>query len=474
MSIIKGKTNIVAGFGGTKRNLGEVFFSQSNLATDNSGALPGWTGEYYENGKTLFPDLYNFVKADSTRHVTKEQYDNAIAIYGECPKYIINFPVETKITSYKYNFSNATGVDYLSNWDFYYEENQQTISITDKTFYFKQALVDIDDHKQDKRVQAFADPALTKPVIAHKHQTVATALYNVLLSFLSPTGNNVLFLYLGLYAKDSEVLSSNPRFYWAIPPSYVYLPLDYAYEETQASIITNEETGALRLPKYANYIKMANSTEGITQKGAGLPNITGSIDPHVDMNRNWSGALEVNKTAPTNPSGTSGNGNGSHVMFDASKSNAIYGAADTVQPAHTTLYPWISAYTSAIPASVAQAAQFTNALSGKANTDLSNVLANIDYVVDRKVPTESDPSWYEVWKSGKVRQGGTKTTSGELGTQYTFLKPFANAAYTFIATPFYTFDRTLVITEKTATTFKVAYSSSSSGSYDWIAEGQGV
>lgn len=90
MSIIKGKTNIVAGFGGTKRCIGEVYFSQSSLATDNPGALPGWTGEYYENGKTLFPDLYNFVKAHSELQVTKAQYDSAIATYGECPKYVVD------------------------------------------------------------------------------------------------------------------------------------------------------------------------------------------------------------------------------------------------------------------------------------------------------------------------------------------------------------------------------------------------
>lgn len=486
MSIIKGKTNVVAGFGGTKRPLGEVYFSQSSLATDNPGALPGWTGEYYENGKTLFPDLYNFVKAHSELQVTKAQYDSAIATYGECPKYIINFPVETKITSYKYNFSNATGVDYLSNWDFYYEENQQTISITDKTFYFKQALVDIDDPKQDKRVQAFADPALTKPVIAHKHQTVATALYNVLLSFLSPMGNNDLFLYLGWYDKDSEVLSSNPRFYWAIPPSYVYLPLDYAYEETQASIITNEETGALCLPKYANYIKMANSTEGITQKGAGLPtvkaiaNTAASTSVPFSKLPNYAKAVQNSAGYTLMTGGSiSTNTSFSYVENDASLNSSIYGASNTVQPAHTTLYPWISAYTSTIPASVAQAAEFTNALTGKANIDLSNVLANIDYVVESKVPTASDPSWYRKYKSGWLEQGGEfypTTTSPAL----TFLKPFTDTNYSFSVVPSlkgsistgpiwseFNFDN------KTTTGVQL-YTSNITIRISWRAEGQGV
>lgn len=45
-------------------------------------------------------------------------------------------------------------------------------------------------------------------------------------------------------------------------------------------------------------------------------------------------------------------------------------------------------------------------LNGKANTDLSNVIANIDYVVESKFPTAEDPSWYRVYKSGWVEQGG--------------------------------------------------------------------
>ena len=203
--------------------IGQLVWSQSSLAKDNPGCLPAWTGEYYTNASTLYPDFYAWVKSHPELCKTKAEYDAAIATYGECPYYV-----------------------------------------------------------------------------------------------------------------------------------------------------ADEVSGSLRLPKLANYIKMANSTEGITQKGAGLPNITGSVEPFVDMNRNWSGAFSVNKTAPFNPAGTNGNGNGSHVMFDASKSNAIYGAADTVQPAHTTLYPWVCAFNAAVPASTAQAAEFTAALAGKANADLSN------------------------------------------------------------------------------------------------------
>lgn len=211
--------------------IGQLVWSQSSLAKDNPGCLPAWTGEYYTNASTLYPDFYAWVKSHPELCKTKAEYDAAIATYGECPYYV-----------------------------------------------------------------------------------------------------------------------------------------------------ADEVSGSLRLPKLANYIKMANSTEGITQKGAGLPNITGSIDPYVDMNRNWSGAFSVNKTAPFNPAGTNGNGNGSHVMFDASKSNAIYGASDTVQPAHTTLYPWVCAFNAAVPASTAQAAEFTGALASKANIDLANTTPATSFI----------------------------------------------------------------------------------------------
>lgn len=56
-------------------------------------------------------------------------------------------------------------------------------------------------------------------------------------------------------------------------------------------------------------------------------------------------------------------------------------------------------------------------------------LENIDYVVEYKNPTDSDPTWYRKWKSGKLEQGGVfPATVGNI----TFLKPFANTNYTVI------------------------------------------
>ncbi len=300
--------------------IGQVVLSQSNLATDNPGCLPLWTGEYYTNAVALYPDFYTWVKSHPELCKTKAEYDAAITTYGECPYYV-----------------------------------------------------------------------------------------------------------------------------------------------------ADEVSGSLRLPKLANYIKMANSTEGITQKGAGLPNITCPLYAE--------GGAENNHL-------TDGGNSAGGKTWSASAFNSIYGAADTVQPAHTTLYPWVCAFNAAVPASTAQAAEFTGALAGKANTDLSNVPANIDYVVEYKNPTDSDPTWYRKWKSGKLEQGGRVQANEQ---NITFLKPFANTNYTVVGNISLTYRRAgqgdgsgSVLFFPEATSFCYVslaarnFSDIGAQNISWRAEGQGA
>ena len=222
MSIIKGTNQIVAGFGGTKRSIGEVYFSQSALATDNSGALPLFTGETIASANTIYPEFYNWVSAHTALQCTAAEYEASLTTYGECAKYVIG-------------------------------------------------------------------------------------------------------------------------------------------------------GGSLRLPLIKNYIKAANTDEGIKNIEAGLPNITGTVpDPFGGGNGTWTGAFA--KGALNNTVTTSAlDYDGYEVTFDASRSSAVYGKSSTVTPASTTLYPWVVAYTAAIPASTAQAAEFQQGLSGKADTNLGNL-----------------------------------------------------------------------------------------------------
>lgn len=133
----------------------------------------------------------------------------------------------------------------------------------------------------------------------------------------------------------------------------------------------------IRLPLLKNYIKMANIVDGITHHTAGLPNITGNFyapGDYVFNSGQFTGAFKAGPNVTRRDGATADVQTYPSVDFDASASNSIYGNSDTVTPAHTTLYPWVFAYSAAVPASVAQAAEFQQALTSKADIDFSNII----------------------------------------------------------------------------------------------------
>ena len=56
-------------------------------------------------------------------------------------------------------------------------------------------------------------------------------------------------------------------------------------------------------------------------------------------------------------------------------------------------------------------------------------LESYDYVVESKVATDDDPTWYRVYKSGWVEQGGYAPNSSSGVKDFTYLKPFINNKY---------------------------------------------
>lgn len=329
MSIIKGTNQIVAGFGGTKRSIGEVYFSQSALATDNSGALPLFTGETIASANTIYPEFYNWVSAHTELQCTSTEYESSLTTYGECAKYVIG-------------------------------------------------------------------------------------------------------------------------------------------------------GGSLRLPLIKNYIKAANPSEGIKNIEAGLPNITGNVG-RTFAPQNSGAFYTVNTTS----SAQGGSGGGVLHGFDASRSSAVYGKSPTVTPASTTLYPWVVAYAAAIPASTAQAAEFQQALSGKADTNLGNVPSNYDYVVESQV--NADGSWYRKYKSGWLEQGclvTNLTSTRDIRATVSLLKPFANTNYTVTSSPYSPLtDNTVFGLMSTVGNFTVSsflircYGATDGGrcvGYSWEAKGIGA
>ena len=156
-----------------------------------------------------------------------------------------------------------------------------------------------------------------------------------------------------------------------------------------------------------------------------LPNIRGEFRG----TNAWNGDGPVIQTGALYSKGNLSRVNGSQqsgyntysLNFDASRSSSTYQDSAKVNPDHVVYRAYVVLYASAAEASVAQAAEFMTALEGKANTDLSNVSANIDYVV------ESGTN-YMKYKSGKLICWGTIPASPSSQT-ITFPKPFVNTDY---------------------------------------------
>lgn len=166
-----------------------------------------------------------------------------------------------------------------------------------------------------------------------------------------------------------------------------------------------------------------------------------------------------------------------NATFDASRSSSTYKNGAKVQPDHVVYRAYVVLYTSAVEAKVAQAQEFMTALSGKANTDLSNVSGNIDYIVESKV--NSNGSWYRKYKSGWLEQGGIGLTVSADGTKtVTLIKPFEDTKYivNWLCQDGSTLSSsgTRGISNKTTTSFVACNGQDKDMNIGWIAIGKGA
>lgn len=134
----------------------------------------------------------------------------------------------------------------------------------------------------------------------------------------------------------------------------------------------DEGAKSVRLPKITNMVQPGDV--GVFTE-AGLPNITGSFggSDGIYPGSFSSGAFTVSGSGAslTNSSNRYNN----TATFDASKSNSIYGNSTTVQPPAVGAKLYIQVFTSAVPASMAQAGEFINMLEAKVDrTELKNYL----------------------------------------------------------------------------------------------------
>lgn len=259
------------------------------------------------------------------------------------------------------------------------------------------------------------------------------------------------------------------------------------YQNFTSSVSTNGSCGFFALDSSAQKFKVPLLTNVYLKAGQApsmfgaesLPNITGTaynILMGLHETPYGVGALNATMIGSENVSGSSYNRRG-NISFDASRSSSTYQDGAKVNPDHVVYRAYVVLYASAAEASVAQAAEFMTALGGKANTDLSNVSSNIDYIVESKV--NSDGSWYRKYKSGWLEQGGIGLTVSADGTKtVTLIKPFKNTKYivNWLDQDGFTINDagTRGISNKTTTSFVACNGQDKNMNIGWIAIGQGA
>ena len=181
----------------------------------------------------------------------------------------------------------------------------------------------------------------------------------------------------------------------------------------------------VRLPKITGMIE---GTVDINALGnlieAGLPNITGETDlaPNAGFRSDFTATGAYYKsTSVSYSTNFTNSSSGNKLGFKASRSNAIYGNSDTVQPQTIQCFVYIV---------VAQS------IKSDYQIDIEEIIQDLNGKVDKGDLTEvqcvvesyqNGTSGYRVWSDGYCEQWGyiNRSSSGGSATaQVTFLKPY--------------------------------------------------
>ena len=331
--------------------IGQLVWSQSSLAKDNPGCLPLWTGEYYTNASTLYPDFYAWVKSHPELCKTKAEYDELVNTAQGCLFYVVD-EVEGSLRLPKYKLGGRVLVD----------SKQPTA--TSPSWY-----------------NLYSDGWLEQGARYETNVNIEN------ITFFKPFASVPLVL--------TSVQSTSRT-------SYNDFGID-VYNLT---------------------------TTGFTKQDLRT----------VGMGWGW----EAKGYAAGTPMGN-------------------------------IKYPWVCAYNAAIPASTAQAAEFQQSLTGKANAHLSNCPTEYDYVVDSGVL--EDGSWWRRHKSGWLEQGNSSPTGDQgftLNKTINFPKPFADNTYMLVGPGFYIANAGAQNITRTATGFTTSCVQNLTGCAYWYACGQGA
>lgn len=198
--------------------------------------------------------------------------------------------------------------------------------------------------------------------------------------------------------------------------------------------VYDSTNNTVRLPKITGILE---GTTDVSALGdlveAGLPNITGFWRDDEARTMSYSNGAFYGEQIYARYGGyyTSGDGTSTfNHKFDASRSNAIYGNSNTVQPQTIKVLYYIVVATSTKTNIQVDIDEIATDLNGKADVDLSNVPTSKG-ILNRSYTNGT--SWYRVYSDGWCEQGGRAELSETSTKIVTFLKAFNDTSYTLLA-----------------------------------------
>lgn len=170
------------------------------------------------------------------------------------------------------------------------------------------------------------------------------------------------------------------------------------------------------LPDLMDRFAQGSTTPG-KKVEAGLPNIEGYTVSGLQYPTGFGGAMYSRGYVGAKAPGA--DNSGTSLGFDASLSNPIYGASDTVQPPALTLLPCIKAFDAAThPGLIDMSALANDVADLSANKLDKTVNGNaVRYIAEA---FSDGTNWYRKWSDGWIEQGGAVGTSNSVTLQIPF------------------------------------------------------
>lgn len=230
--------------------------------------------------------------------------------------------------------------------------------------------------------------------------------------------------------------------------------------------VYNSLANTIRLPKITGFVEGTTDENDIgVITPAGLPNITGDFfGESYSQNYRFEGAFYRGETGG-NPGVGSSDTDNYQTYFDASRSSAVYGNSNTVQPQSIkTLYYIVVANSTKtdIEVDIDEIATDLNAKVDK--SDLATIIPVVEI-------SSSGSSWSRVSSDGWCEQGGSGTISGS-GNSFTIVlsKEYKDTNYQAIVIANGSSPVAISVNINDTDSFQV-YSNATDLSFSWRAYG---